>query len=83
MELWWLMLLADIFRRQNVKSSVYVAVSPSHGVLPPLKWCKKNCPKHGPRNGLKNSPVHILPYAKLFSGQVSSFNALIQLPFIQ
>ena len=29
-ELWWLMLLADIFRRQNVKSSVYVAVSPSH-----------------------------------------------------
>ena len=29
-ELWWLMLLADIFCRQNVKSSVYVAVSPSH-----------------------------------------------------
>ena len=29
-ELWWLLLLADIFRRQNVKSSVYVAVSPSH-----------------------------------------------------
>ena len=29
-ELWWLMLLADIFRRQNVKSSVYVAVLLSH-----------------------------------------------------
>ena len=29
-ELWWLLLLADIFRRQNVKSSVYVAVSLSH-----------------------------------------------------
>ena len=29
-KLWWLLLLADIFRRQNVKSSVYVTVSLSH-----------------------------------------------------
>ena len=29
-ELWWLLLLADIFRRQNVKSRANVAVSLSH-----------------------------------------------------
>ena len=34
-ELWWLLLLVDIFCRQNVKSSVYVAVSLSHDEKPP------------------------------------------------
>ena len=44
---------------------------------------QNNGPKNGPRNGPKNSPVHILPYAELFSGQVYSFIAVIQLSFIQ
>ena len=64
-ELWWLLLLADIFRGQNVNSSVYVAVSLSHD--------EKIKKRHGP--ALKFSPTKIQS-----KNQLNQYCLLLQPP---